>query len=469
MSSFNIEGGVEDEPVSPTGRLFLQAEVDSVINCAVGMKHPIDLESAKAALKDSIMMQHPRFCSLYVKDKHGREHWRKLDEIDLDKHIIEKNMTKDSDHSSSDDDDEETINEYLADLSVSSPLKTDKPLWEIHALKAQKCFILRIHHSLGDGISLMSLFFSCCRQVGHPDELPNIPSASTSVRKRGVFKKMLRFVLMVLLSLVYVLKFVVKTLWVKDEKTVIRGGSGVELWPRKLATAKFKLEDMKLVKKVVHNATINDVLIAVVSSGLTRYLDLQSSKKTKDGLQITGLAMVNIREQPGLQELATLMKNKSSTRWGNQFGFVQLPVYYHKYVNDPLQCVRRAKAMLDRKKLSLEAHFSSRVAQLVMTLLGPKATALLNYMIVCNTSFTISNVIGPQQEIMFAENPITHMRVNLTSLAHAITMHMVSYDGNAYMQILVAKDIIPDPQVLVRCFQDALLEMKNAATACHSI
>lgn len=47
----------------------------------------------------------------------------------------------------------------------------------------------------------------------------------------------------------------------------------------------------------------------------------------------------------------------------------------------------------------------------------------------------------------------------------AITMHMVSYAGIADLQILVAKDIIPDPHVLAKCFEDALFQMKNAAEA----
>lgn len=42
-------------------------------------------------------------------------------------------------------------------------------------------------------------------------------------------------------------------------------------------------------------------------------------------------------------------------------------------------------------------------------------------------------------------------------------MHMVSYAGRADMQILVAKDIIPDPEFLAKCFEDSLLEMKEAA------
>lgn len=44
-------------------------------------------------------------------------------------------------------------------------------------------------------------------------------------------------------------------------------------------------------------------------------------------------------------------------------------------------------------------------------------------------------------------------------------MHMVSYAGRADMQILVAKDIIPDPEFLAKCFEEALLQMKEAAEA----
>ncbi len=45
-----------------------------------------------------------------------------------------------------------------------------------------------------------------------------------------------------------------RVLWIRDRETVISGGAGVELWPRKLATARFLIEDMKIVKKAVPNA-----------------------------------------------------------------------------------------------------------------------------------------------------------------------------------------------------------------------
>lgn len=55
-------------------------------------------------------------------------------------------------------------------------------------------------------------------------------------------------------TLVYVTEFGLRSLWLKDKKTAISGGAGVELWPRKLATAKFKIDDMKTVKKAIDNA-----------------------------------------------------------------------------------------------------------------------------------------------------------------------------------------------------------------------
>ncbi|KAK4340219.1 hypothetical protein RND71_041681 [Anisodus tanguticus] len=171
----------------------------------------------------------------------------------------------------------------------------------------------------------------------------------------------------------------------------------------------------------------------------------------KEGTQMTGVAMVNLRKQSGLQ----LMNSKSGARWGNKFGMLLLPVYYYKGGSDPLQYVRRAKAMIDKKKLSLEGPCSYKIRDLIMS----------SVRIVSNTTFTISNVIGPQEDITFGGNHISSVRVTSTALSHAITMHMVSYAGKADMQILVAKDIISDPKVLAKCFQDALLEMKEAAQA----
>lgn len=81
-----------------------------------------------------------------------------------------------------------------------------------------------------------------------------------------------------------------------------------------------------------------------------------------------------------LQDLSKLVNSNSGTRWGNQVGMFLLPVYYHRRGSDPIHYVKKAKNMIDKKKLSLEASYSYKVGKLIMSLFGAKV----------NHSYTLS-------------------------------------------------------------------------------
>lgn len=66
------------------------------------------------------------------------------------------------------------------------------------------------------------------------------------------------------------------------------------------------------------------------------------------------------------------MSSDLGTRWGNKFGMLLLPVHYHRGGSNPLEFVKRAKAMIDKKKLSLEAPCSYKIGDLVMSFFGAK-------------------------------------------------------------------------------------------------
>ncbi|KZV33216.1 hypothetical protein F511_16250 [Dorcoceras hygrometricum] len=445
-----------DQPLTPAGRLFLQPQTDQVINCAIAGVDPLDIEAIKTEIRNSVMLKHPRFGSLMVRDSGGREYWRRT-EVDIDRHIIIRQEPL------SDDPDNDAVNDYMAELSFSSPLSMDKPLWEIHLLMAHMTVVFRVHHSLGDGISLLSMLLCSCRRLDDPEQLPRIGGVGASSSRRRQWG-LLSLLKVVWYTLIYVLGFIFRALWMKDKRSALSGGAGVELWPRKLVTASFSLDDMKTVKRAVTDATINDVLFGIITCGFSKYLDMRSPKALREGHQITGVAMVNLRPHPGLQDFAKLMDGKSKTRWGNKFGMLLLPVQYHGDCSDSLRFVKRAKAMIDKKKLSLEAPCSYKIGDTIMSIFGAKLASILNYRILCNTTFTISNLVGPSEKISIVGNPVKHIRVTSSSLPHAITMHMVSYAGKADMQILVAKEVIPDPEVLAKCFEDALVAMKQAAS-----
>ncbi|KAE9447154.1 hypothetical protein C3L33_20921, partial [Rhododendron williamsianum] len=390
-----------------------------IVHCIMGCENPIDVAAVTSEIANSVMIQLPRFSSLLVRDSHGREHWRKT-QVNVPRHVI---VVEDP---VSDAADEEAVNDYVADLAV-------------HMLKAHNCIIFRIHHALGDGISLMSMLQEWCRRADHePDRRSSMGSMGTysnsspnRVKRRRALWKV---VVGMLMGLRFIMQIVLRAFWVKDKRTAVSGGAGVELWPRKLATAKFWLDDMKVVKKAVAHATINDVLIGVISSGLSRYLDLRSPRALQDGVQITGLAMVNLRKQSGLQELSDMMRGDSGILWGNKFGpkeeitIAGNPVKYLRLNNTSIPHVKLLKLALIFHLIILEAR---------------------------NPPFALLKV--PQENIIE-----TVQQKNEPILA--ITMHMLSYAGRVDMQILVAKDIIPDPQVLAKCFEDALHQMKEAAT-----
>lgn len=77
-----------------------------------------------------------------------------------------------------------------------------------------------------------------------------------------------------------------------------------------------------------------------------------------------------------LQDLSKLMNSDSGISWGNKFGMLLLPVYYHRGSSDPIQFVKRAKAMIDKKKLSLEGPFSYNVGNLIMSFFGAKVSLI---------------------------------------------------------------------------------------------
>lgn len=66
-----------------------------------------------------------------------------------------------------------------------------------------------------------------------------------------------------------------------------------------------------------------------------------------------------------------MMAKDSKTRWGNWIGYILVP-FTIALQDDPLNYILQAKAMIDRKKLSLEAICTFATAKLIITTFGAK-------------------------------------------------------------------------------------------------
>jgi hypothetical protein len=153
------------------------------------------------------------------------------------------------------------VEDYISNLSTV-PLDLSKPLWEMHILNvktldAEAIAVFRIHHSLGDGASLISLLLACSRKTSDPDALPSIPvqqraGSHFSGGFWGLFFAMWTVLRMIWNTLVDSVLFVATMLFLEDTKTPLKGASGVELKPKRFVHRTVSLDDIKLVKNAMN-------------------------------------------------------------------------------------------------------------------------------------------------------------------------------------------------------------------------
>jgi hypothetical protein len=119
---------------------------------------------------------------LQIRDGHNNLKWS-LREVEINDHVIvpflDPSFTQNPGF----------VNEYTASLATAPPLNPSRPLWEVHVLNAKSeeaaaSLVFRIHHSLGDCVSLLSLLVISTRKASDPKFLPTIPEQNKSRDKQ---------------------------------------------------------------------------------------------------------------------------------------------------------------------------------------------------------------------------------------------------------------------------------------------
>ncbi|KAM3247725.1 wax ester synthase/diacylglycerol acyltransferase 11 [Capsicum annuum] len=464
----------EHEPASPATRLFHTKSLNCYIIAILGCTTKINRDVIKKGL-ESTLVNHPRFRSLPVVDeKKGIRKWVKT-RVNVEDHIICPDLDTDMDSP------DEFLENYTSSLTTT-PLDMTKPLWEVHILnvktsEAEGVGILKLHHSIGDGISIISLILACTRKASDPEALPTIPS---STKKEKVDPGFLRrfcyyfwFLCMVFwYTVVDAVMFLATILFLKDTETPMKGGAGVGHTPKRLVHRTISLDDMKIVKNAL-NLTINDVVMGIAQAGFSRYLNRRYGYKNGKGssktnnlpnnIRLRGSVVFNIRPSTGIKALAEMMEKKSKAKWGNKVGYVltRLPI---SLPDNPLDYIRQAKTIIDKKKLSLESRFSFAAAKLTQDIFGSQVAAKITSRVLSHTTVLISNVVGPQEEITFFGHKLSYAAPTTFGLPHAVTIHFQSYCNKMTISMAVDPQVIPDPYQLCDDLQDSLQMFKEAVT-----
>ncbi|KAD2139049.1 hypothetical protein E3N88_41773 [Mikania micrantha] len=457
----------QDQPLSPMARLFHEPGSNVYIITIMGCKTKIKPDVFKQNLCHSLL-RHPRFSSLQVFDKQTNNIKWVPTNVNIDNHVIVPDLDPDIECP------DKFVEDYMSNLS-RSPIDNSKPLWDLHLLDikttdAQGTGVFRFHHSLGDGLSLMTLFLACTRQTSDADALPTLP-----VNKESAYIKFGSFwsVITVLWnSILAIIMFVFTVLFLKDTETPLKGSAGVENRPRRFVRKSVRLADVKAVKNAM-NVTLNDVVLGVTQAGLSRYLNRRYSEignfnDKKDfipsGIRLRATFFFNLRATTRIDTLVDSMKRGTLGRWGNQIGYVLLPFAVGLKTN-PLDYVKEAKAVIDRKKASFEPLFSYFVVKSVLKLFGIKAVGKLNHKVFFNTTLWFSNVPGPQQEVTFCGHDVTYIAPSCYGQPNALMIHIVSYFDKLTFVISADEETIPDPHRLGDDLEECLHLIKASALA----
>lgn len=182
--------------------------------------------------------------------------------VDLEKHVIVAELNPNM------DDADQYVEDYVFNLSKSSIEKT-QPMWDVHLLNvktsdAEGIAIFRIHHSLGDGTSLMSLLLACTRQISDPQALPTVPVAYKKKKTTNAMNKSSGWWIWRCLigfwwswqlfwnTVVDAFMFMITALFLKDTETPLKGPPGIEFTPRRIVYRTVSLDDIKLVKNAMN-------------------------------------------------------------------------------------------------------------------------------------------------------------------------------------------------------------------------
>ncbi|XP_059660917.1 wax ester synthase/diacylglycerol acyltransferase 4-like [Cornus florida] len=456
------------EPVSPTGQ-YLNSPVLSIsIIGVLELEVPIDDSPTMALLKDVFLPINPRFSSIMVRDENGVKHWKRVEVKPMD-HVKFPTFPAEKSVEFYD----EYLNDYISKIAMDE-FPQSRPLWEIHIIKypttnAAGTLIFKLHHSLGDGYSLMGALLSCLQRADNPSLPLTFPKLQTNATNLGgesgsIFTSVPRFFSGLVNTVSDFGWSLLKSTVVEDDRTPIRSGdAGMEFRPITITTMTFSLDRIKQIKTDLR-VSINDVITGTIFYGTQLYMQQASCDELRNA-HSTALVLLNTRNIAGYKSVDEMvMKPQTVTKyWGNQFAFLHVPIpeLNETDSSDPICFIYKAHQMIKKKRNSGAVYLTGRLLETLRKLIGPERTARYMYGTIKNSSMALTNMIGPVEQMALSNHPVRSFYFMVVGVPLSLTITMVSYTGKLRVAVGTKKGLI-DPQRFKSCIEKAFDMMFNA-------
>ncbi|CAA2998110.1 O-acyltransferase WSD1-like [Olea europaea subsp. europaea] len=464
QNNMELEQEEELEPVSPSAQYLKSSALSLTILGVMELEAPIDVSIGMSLLRDLFIPINHRFSSIMVSEEGGAKKWKRV-EVNLKDHVAIPVLPS----GLSTDYYDECFSEYLSKLA-SEQLPENRPLWEVHVFNyptknAGGNVIFKLHHSLGDGYSIMGALLSCLQRLDNPSMPLTFPSCQSNSKpnrqSHGFLTHVNRFFSGLINTAYDIGCNLLKSSLIEDDKSPIRSGHGVDCGPFAITTTTFSIEHIKQIKTKLQ-VTINDVITGVIIFGTRLYMQRENQDSSK--ANCTALVLLNTRAIGGYKSVSEMIKPNAEMPWGNRFAFLQvsIPNLTASEINNPLKFVYKARQLIQRQRNSASVYFTGHFLDAITKYRGPEATARYIYNTLNNSSLAISNVIGPVEQLALANIPVKGLYFTVPGVPQSLQVTIVSYVEKLRIVMSVEKGFI-DPNKFKSCLEDAFETISKAA------
>lgn len=453
-------------PMSAVDRSWLRMESPEnpmMISAVLVFDQAIPLSRLKRLLSERFLCFR-RFRQRVV-EQGDRVYWQDDPLFDLDNHIHVIALPGNGG--------QRELQSVVSDLNSSS-LDFKRPLWHIHYIDRYDggcALVVRIHHCIADGISLVRVLLSLTDRTPDAKVRSIVPLKETLLpRTRGLrqFAQRVRdssqaaaeqaglFLQSITQEPGYPLKLATTAgniavdllklgLTPSEPKTGLKtplSGRKKVAWADPLSLA-----EVKLCARVLRG-TVNDVLLSAAAGALQKHFMAIGEPIPECGIRVA----VPFNLRPLRQPIETL---------GNQFGLVLvcLPVE----VNDPVMRFRQVQENMNRLKRSYQAQVTYSLLDLFgrgPDMLERRALSLLSN----KASAVLTNVPGPKEAVYLAGAKLKLPMFWVPQSGNiGIGMSIFSYAGTVQFGITVDKNIKADPDAVMGYFRESFAELRDTA------
>ena len=438
-----------------------------MISAVLIFEQPVAMAKLKRVLSERFL-RFRRFRQRVV-HKGERTEWQDDPLFDLDNHVHTIALPGNADKTD--------LQNLVSDLN-STPLNPHRPLWQLHYIDHYDggcALMVRIHHCIADGISLVRVLLSLTddspdakvRQLKTPNTDAPAPASppegllrrytgklleagQTSIDQARLFRDSVLkdpgYPLRLATTAGKVAMECIKLGLTPEEpatplKQALTGRKRVA-WADPLSLAEVKLCARAL------GGTANDVLMTAAAGALHRHFREIGEPIPDCGLRVA----VPFNLRPLRQPIDTL---------GNKFGLVlvTLPVD----VDCPIMCFRQVQGHMNRLKESYQAQVTYSLLDLFgrgPDILERRALKLLS----SKASAVLTNVPGPKTDVYLGGARLKQPMFWVPQTGDiGIGMSIFSYAGTVQFGITIDKGIKADPVAVMAHFRESFQQLRDQA------